>query len=756
MAIKEEKRGTVIFRAGQTLDQLCIITKGTVKMLYSGGELVLEKGDCIGLSDIYYGTHSFNLVTMEDTTLLVFPYQKVTDLKAIMASGKDIAELLIHSITNQACELLDQFLLSQFECNNTFEYLKSCNSEYRQLCVRYLASYKELPGFDEITPLILEEDIDSWVCDFYDGVKEYSSAQLQALFASPEICIGYMMSASKQIHHSIEVCQIMTDYRSELSSFFLNENHLDFFDLYTGLLFKALKSNVNTLSLSASISKLLIQIESFPSINKSLYKSRVSEYRNKLNSHETSEEIPSAVSAEVEKNNAELSDSLSTILHYSDCTEEKATAFKKSISQYKKQMDKNSLDDEVRMLRRIISTQFYEVYKDVFLISLSDKDIPPVIKMFLLFGYVDEELAGMENAAYLRTLSEYKGDESLGVYTFYEWLIQIYQGKKEPCRNEFDLDFGSYVHEMKTTGKITDEMENRMLNDRAQKVMFEIQNVFPIVNKITFGRAASFCPVFSEHNVFRSLDSVVVMPEIIKKAETTIRNIDFSAYFRETVFASPVLGTSKEFIQVEILPDVILTPTIGTRGVMWQEIEGKRRNTPARMMLPIFSLEDISNIFIRLTGEYRWEMCKRIQGGRWNDYTELSLTSEYFDYIQFYKKNHDLSTDAKDKIKLGLQKAKNNFKEMFVQDYIIYILYEGLGSPRLNRVARKILFDYCPFPKELRTQLSNSPMYKEQFDRYNIHMKSRLHRMDNLFTKIKNSGAQVPVELENQREFLAK
>ena len=54
------------------------------------------------------------------------------------------------------------------------------------------------------------------------------------------------------------------------------------------------------------------------------------------------------------------------------------------------------------------------------------------------------------------------------------------------------------------------------------------------------------------------------------------------------------------------------------RGVMWQEIEGRKRTTPSRMMLSLFQMEDLNNILVRLTGEYRWEMCKRIQGARWN------------------------------------------------------------------------------------------------------------------------------------------
>lgn len=210
----------------------------------------------------------------------------------------------------------------------------------------------------------------------------------------------------------------------------------------------------------------------------------------------------------------------------------------------------------------------------------------------------------------------------------------------------------------------------------------------------------------------------------------------------------------QEFFHVEILPDVILMPNVGTRGVMWQEIEGHKRTTPARMMLSIFYLEDLRQTLVRLTGEYRWEMCKRIQGPRWNDLSERSLTSEYFDYIQFYKKNHDLSAETKEKIKTALQKARNSFKEMFVQDYVTYILYEGGGSPRMTKTARNILFTYCPFAAPVRETLKSNPTYKDMLERYETVKTQQLHKFEMLERRVKNTGSAFPEELLAERRFL--
>ena len=172
------------------------------------------------------------------------------------------------------------------------------------------------------------------------------------------------------------------------------------------------------------------------------------------------------------------------------------------------------------------------------------------------------------------------------------------------------------------------------------------------------------------------------------------------------------------------------------------------------MMVSIFQMEDLTNILVRLTGDFRWEMCKRVQGARWNDVSEASLTSEYFDYIQFYRKNHELSTDAKDKIKLAMKKAKNSYKEMFIRDYESWILYEGVGSPRLNKVARNIIFTYCPFSKEIRQKLMANPLYKETMSRYDIKQSQKIHHFDNVFQKLKNAGTPIPEELQKQHDYL--
>ena len=91
---------------------------------------------------------------------------------------------------------------------------------------------------------------------------------------------------------------------------------------------------------------------------------------------------------------------------------------------------------------------------------------------------------------------------------------------------------------------------------------------------------------------------------------------------------------------------------------------------------------------------------------------------------------------------------------MFVRDYITWVIFEGAGSPRLNKVSRQIMVTYCPFPAELREKIAANPMFKDMIERYNIKTTQKLHHFDNVLTKIKASGQEVPDELIVHRKFI--
>lgn len=753
MAVKEFPMGTPLIQSEQAITAIHVIAKGTVRASYPGGEFYLQKGDVIGVCELFYDSYFISYKAAEDTTLASYA---CTDghLSELLKTKSDLSNLIVSSLFRQIQEILDQYELMKFDCGNFYQYLMKSYSEYCRFTAKHGLPTRVLPGLEEVSELVLEEDVSDWLHGYYAQLQRIMKS-ISAKAQIADFVLGMLLKASQDVYDIISVCRELYDYKAGIASLLMSENRLDFFDLYASTLYRIGAHSEDSTSITAALGTMMIQLESQDSIDKAMYKSRVKEYKEKLEALSQATDSPTGQSAASADDAPNLTDSILIITQYSEFDKESCAHFQAAIDKYNKLSDKNATDDATRKLRMTITKLFYQIYTAAFMKSLNDPNVPKIVKMFFNFGYVDETLAGLENAAYLYSIVDsLPSDPSHNVYTAYEWLKAVYEGKKAPCRNEFDNDYAAYVHELKVTGKITAAEEGPMLTDRTQQVTFELDNMFQSVNKMTFGRISIFCPVFSESNVLKDLADTLVSAEKIKESFEHIRHTDFSAYYRDTMYSNPDIGIAKETVGVEILPDVILMPNVGIRGVMWQEIEGRKRTTPSRMMLSLFQMEDLNNILVRLTGEYRWEMCKRIQGARWNDVSEPSLTSEYFDYIQFYKKNRELSADAKDKVKLSMQKAKNSFKEMFIRDYESWIIYEGAGSPRLNKVARAILFTHCPFSREIRGKLKANPLYKETMDRYEIKLSQKVHHMDNLFQKLKNAGVEVPKEIAAQREFL--
>lgn len=753
MAAKEYSSGAVLVQSEQAISALHVITKGTVHASYPGGEFYLHKGDVIGVCELFYDSHFITYRAVDDTALASYSCTG-KNLSTILSAKSDLPNLIVTSLLKQFQDILDQYEMTRFDCDNFYQYLMKSYDEYRRFTIKHSLATRALPGLETVTELTLEEDVSEWLGQYYEQLgRIMKSISNKAQVA--EFVRGMLFKASQDVHDILSVCREMHEYKQDIIYLLMNENRLDFFDLYASILYKIGAHDEDSTAITAALGTMMIQLESQDSIDKTMYQERVQEYKERLNSLDELTEAPSAQMPAFDE--ADVKDSLNTILLYSGCDDETAESLKSGIEKYNKLADKNATDDVARKLRLTITKAFYKVYASAFFKSLSDRKVPKVVKMFFNFGYVDENLAGMENTAYLYSIVDsLPSNPKNGVYTAYEWLKAIYAGRKVPSRNEFDNDYPAYVRELKQNGTISPGDEQRMLNDKKEMTLFELNNMITSGNKMTFGRISIFSPVFSESNVLKDLESALVSADKIKDSFNNIRSMDFSAYYRDTLFSRPEIGIPRESISVEILPDVILMPNMGVRGVMWQEIEGRKRTSPARMMVSIFHMEDLNSILVRLTGEFRWEMCKRIQGARWNDVSEPSLTSEYCDYIQFYKKNRDLSVDAKEKIKLAMQKAKNSYKEMYIRDYISWILYEGTGSPRLNKIARTILFTHCPFSKEIRDKLRVNPLYKETMDRYDIKLQQKIHHMDNIFQKLKNTNVQIPEELQAQRDYLDK
>ena len=750
------KKGTIIYKNGQPMTALHLITQGTVQAEYPGGTYQLKKGDVIGICEVCSEIHFLGYTALEDCMYLTYPISSMEALDDLLQKHPDAARFFLLSLFRQINTLLGKSSFSEMNCADLYQNLTADYEKYNSLCSRYRIPPRTLEGIQDIANYIVSEDQDIWLNSYYLGLQNiYAKESAKALILEPGISLGMIRKGSLDFRKTYTLLDEQYNYCNQLTHHYFNSEGNDLFDFYTSLYYRLGSSSEDAVALCADIERMTAYFEGNPALDADRVKQRVEDFRSKIAS------LKKPAKQEEKKNDSlsasilsELAGSLDTILEFAGPEFEAAEAFRQHVNAYKNLEDKNAMDDVTSRLRKNLTLEFDNLYAAVFKHSVSTPYMPTPVKMFLYFGYVDEELAGADNCATLYNMTFGMEDQSaFGVYTLYQWLMAIYNGSKSPSRNEFDEDYSDYIHKQKASGKLSASQLSALEKDPMSKVSFELNNMFAQGNKITFGRISTFCPLFSDDNVLKDLKASYVTAAQITKAFETVRSIDFSAFYRESLDYDNIDVMGRENIHVEYLPDVILMPNVGIRGVMWQEIEGKKRNSPGRMLFSIFHMEDINTSVVRLAGEFRWEMCKRIQGSRWNDVSERSLTSEYFDYVQFYRKNHELSSEAKERIRTSLQRAKNSFKEMFVRDYMIWVLFEGNNSPRLNKVARRIMLTYCPFPEKLMASMAQNPLYSELLERRKVLTAQRVHRLEILAQKIKNTGVDVPDTLQAEIRF---
>ena len=755
MEIKSVKKGDLLAKCNGSLENIWYIADGTVKASASGEKLsiTLKKGDFIGLCDFDTGVHTFDYVAETNCQVMNFSTREYLVESDFVASKPDNCRGIVWSMNHYArnvYSILDSLCTrNQMLCKLIRELYVSY-IEYSQLLhseVRDIADLEEI-----IEPVILGGTQKSMM-NMHTGIATFLADKEKAYeLVENKFIPGYMLHCASDFHEAVSSFEYIASTVNDCEALLIDSSGDDLLNRYEELSYKITAEH----PLSSEIKNKIEQIYSVMEENyPELIEERKNIFENKsarVANHTASKDADS--SEETVSVSSLLIGSMETIFKFASYPDEYAQVIREAVKEFKTFSDPFSTEQNVMKVRRTLEDNFYHLYLAVMEATLETGEIPPIISMFLNFGYLDEDLAGIDNACTIYHIAQtYQGKPSEHIYTGYEWLKAIFLREREPSINELGQSFEEYIKEMADNGRISREHVNLYLKERGQMVMFELQNMFRRASRMCSGKISVFCPVLIGKQFLRGPQEEILGYHKVVETRDYFRSIDYSLFYREQVCVFNEKENIHDVIHVEVLPDIILLPVVGQRGAMWQEVVGKDKMTSARMAIPVFNIEDLEKIMLRMFGEYRWEMCKREMGMRWNDVTSPSLTSLYYDFLQFYRKNSEINTEQKEKIKTGLQKSKNNFKEYFVNDYIQYIKYESKGAPHLTKMARSILFSQCPFSATVRFNLIENPIYTEVAEKYRFQAAKNIHRYENIVKKLTSKGLDIPKELIREIDF---
>ena len=769
MVAIELKKNEHLVRKGETTKAIYIVLRGSVNLQTDYNQITLGTGSVVGfmlgLSDEYVCDY----VAAEDSLIASYKYESPEDYKTIFREQPKYCYAFLHAAMKQYRTIYDVYQALEDSAKEISDFVAKQYSDYEIHCAQADFDMKEVE-IGELTEVYEPEPIRSWEFGYFRDLVEIPEKNLRYLYSEKEdLTIGVLLQLAEIMSRMIANMDALKQYIQNAKESLLREDE-DLLELWYDLAMKYAQIGEG----AENVDKRVAELESFlrrtgfygeEEIDARLDYYKSMDFLDFVQNHQSSVEMDENEDGEVaevlSREQVLKTDFATYIMKYAGYEQVEIDACKQLIAEYDKIAEVQDYTPEMQKTRRALTKVFYEIYEKAFLRAVQARSISTIMKLFFNFGVLDLQMAGEQHLDELMAISELldnqwkeqkqwdaDGENFSHVYSAYQWLCLIYRGEKEPSKNEFDIDYAGHLLEMRKNHEITREEENILKRDQLKKVEFEIHNMFMTNNRITYGRITTFCPVLHSKDFMRSIDQLIVSAMTINAAIDEIRELDYSCFYREVFFASPKYGIDRSEIMKEVLPDVILMPNIGSRAMMWQETAGVKKDTPARFIFPVMTTSELSDMMLETIGRYRWEICRKILGVRWNDIREKSLTSEFYDYIQFYRKNRDLSQQAKERVKADLVHAKNNYREVFVADYVSWMKYESQGNFRLNKVSRRIISEYVPFKAEIRKKLEENPMYKELFTKSNIIAARKREKEKVLFDRYVAAGGAITPELE--------
>lgn len=764
--INQVIKDTIIYEQGDEISSVSLVVKGRIRMSAEGTNIVVGSGNFLGLCDLVGDKYGITYTAETNAVIYAFPKMRLSKaVRSLVKANKDYAGLMVASFSRIIRELSITYEKITAMADKLYEFLLSGRTRYTEIAKEAGIKADHIRSIDDIEEYE-QGDVDIDKIMYYRACCEIAPDIQKAYFgASSAISVYHVLEQVKLVNAIIAECGRGTEYLKLLSKPLVKEErslYMQVFQLANTVqhiggesgnvmsLFDDIIDYINTLE-NLMLDKAGVDLEIDHEFMEETYFSLLnSDVKN-----DDGNDADIALTEMEYQDISQLNNSLSFILDYSEIEREEALDFEQYITDFDKLRDKFLTDDDTRTLRRNITKMYYKIYKKVFLKDYkSSESTPVIIDLFLRYGFISEKLLSEELLEQLLSIDRHDvGNASCMVYDMKQWLTEIIEGRKEPSKSEFDLDYAESLRDRKRTGALTEQQVNAMADDRNAKFEFEVDNMFKANHRILYGQVSAFVPFLFTDGCASSLLKTFMSGDRINAAVHRLLQIDYSAFYREGLYKGEAEGIKKEYIVEEVFPDFILFPIAGSNPIMWQEISGRRRNSKGRFLLPAFLDTDIDAAMVKLFGRFRWELCRTIQGAAWNNIQVKSLTSEYSDFIQFYKKNRELSEDKKDKLKMQIQKCRNNTREVFVVDYENWIKHEAHGGIVLSKPVREIMATYCPFAKDLRDSVEEQPLFRDAMARYNREKGKKTKEYDLKFRVWDKDKVDVPKEIVKTRDY---
>ncbi len=762
------KKGEVIFQKGEQLSQIGIVLAGSVIMQGDNIRLIRPQGTYLALNILENQVYNATYTALEDSVIYVIPVEGEASIRNINAKNADYRAIMVSSQFRTAVELYRIKSSLSERAERLCSVAQGSYAEYKEICGKFgvpaigVEELEDLQSYE--APHSAQEDR---VPYYEEGAKIPLSANKMYFSYSEEMAHIQVMEIAELVTALFEDCAEVTDYIRGLMDVLCLRSRNNLFDHICEKAYEIKEKNDMPNEISMLLNgiadeivfqhkELKSQMLEVPDLDIDALKGKVEGLLSGV-APAVEEKSQEEREEDIRRSVASLHGSMEQILKFAAFDEADSEKLRTNVDHLVEVPDRMSVEDDVKKAKKTITPLVFKLYLCCYRKIKEGLIQPPKsVELFMNYGMLDERLLDEEHLRFLCSIEPEANEGPCKVVTMMEWLDMIHDGKREPSKSEFDEDYVENLRSLKKQGEITEKEQKELLMNMDRRVEYEVMNMQMSNSRTLYGQPSSYMPILYKEAIFGYLDKILVTKKAINESVKRLVKIDYSVFYREVIYSNTELKIINETVMKNVYPDVILFPLFGTNAAMWQEIGSKNKGTPGRFCFPIMTSSNIDDMMVKMFGRFRWELCRCIQGMAWNDVKVKSLTSEYMDYIQFYRKNRDLSDEARDKVKLQIQKSRNNSRETFLIDYEAWIKNEAHGSMKMNKVARELLATYCPFEKEIRMKLNAQRPYEVAQARSFRNAVKKKQELELKIKALQKVTPQVPDEIINTYKFYAE
>lgn len=249
-----------------------------------------------------------------------------------------------------------------------------------------------------------------------------------------------------------------------------------------------------------------------------------------------------------------------------------------------------------------------------------------------------------------------------------------------------DREISGYLKDLQEAKNISESLQEKVnmlpeesINVGVEDILQEMTTVRQMA-KMTCGRQGNQFPVFTREFCHTN-DKETGFRENVLRELSWIESIDPGCFQR-----------IHRNVPNRIVPYVLLVPTYGDMGFCWEPFDRYNRVTSrGRIVIPMYP-RNLKTACLTAVADLRWQVAKEKASFDW---MSEGLTGQYYQYIES-------------------KKMKGDVKSFFIEDYILWMTKESMGTQKLEKEVRGIFWRYMPFPQHLKDDLKKrSLVYQE-------------------------------------------